>query len=151
MFVCHGNICRSPMAEYVLKDLLANQGLLADYQVASSATSREALNHPVHHQTRQTLKAAGVACPPRRAVQFKQMDYTDYDHIVVMDQHNYKNLLAIIGSDSAGKVRRLLSYAGEERDVLDPWYTGDFDTTYQDVVKGCQALLAQLISSSDEE
>ena len=128
LFICHGNICRSPMAEFVMKKLVSDAGLTARFQIASAATSTEeiwnGIGNPVY--------------PPAKA------DYAEYDYLIGMDSANIRNMLRIFGGDPEGKVAKLLSYAGSERDISDPWYTGEFGTTYNDVLEGCTAFLRYL-------
>ncbi len=143
MFVCHGNICRSPMAEFVLKDMVKKLGIAEKFQIASSATSREEIGNPVHPGTKKKLKEYGISTDGKYAIQFTKQDYQTYDYILLMDTWNVKNLNRIIGSDSLGKVKKLLDFAGGG-DIADPWYTGNFDDTYRDVVAGCQGLLKHL-------
>ena len=148
MFVCHGNICRSPMAEFVFKDLIKKRGLEAKYLVQSSATSTEEIwgdvGNPVYPPAREELKKHGIDCSGKRAVQVTRADYEKYDLLVVMDSNNVRNLMRIIGSDPEDKVHKLLSFAGRSDDVSDPWYTRDFTTCYNDILKGCEALLEKL-------
>lgn len=139
LFVCHGNICRSPMAEFVMKDLIKKAGI--DAFVASAATSTEEIGNPVHRGTRAKLGEYGISTEGKYAVQLTKADYEKYDYIVGMDSYNIRNILRIIGSDPEGKVSKLLSFAGDGGDIADPWYTGNFDDTYRDVLKGCKALL----------
>lgn len=139
MFVCHGNICRSPMAEFVMKDLATSQGLGDRFQIASRATSTEEIGNPVHPGTRKALQKRGITCNGKHAAQLKASDYDQYDLFIGMDAHNLKNMLRIFGGDPENKVRLLLN-----RDVADPWYTGDFETTYRDVLSGCQQLMQML-------
>ena len=143
MFVCHGNICRSPMAEFVLKDMVKKLGKEDEFYIRSSATSREEIGNPVHHGTKKKLKEYGISTEGKYAVQFTKQDYSTYDYILLMDNWNVKNLNRIIGSDSLGKVSKLLDFAGGG-DIADPWYTGNFDDTYRDVVAGCEGLLKHL-------
>ena len=138
MFVCHGNICRSPMAEFVMKDLVKESSL--DFYIASSATSREEIGNDVHYGTKRKLREVGIPFGPREAIQLTAKDYKNYDYIIGMDTMNIRNILRIIGSDPQEKVYKLLDFCGGG-DVADPWYTGDFDVTYRDVVRGCKALL----------
>ncbi len=145
LFVCHGNICRSPMAEYVFADLARKRGLAERFVVASAATSTEELGQPVHPGTRRVLTAHAVACPPRKARQMTATDYARYDLLVCMDNRNLANMRRIVGGDPESKMHRLLDYTTQPRDVDDPWYTGDFDTTYADAVNGCEALLTHLL------
>ena len=144
LFVCHGNICRSPMAECVLQDMLAKRGLARQFEVASAATSTEEIGNPVHHGTLQVLRRQGITGCDHRAVQMTQADYDHYDLIVGMDSANLRNILRITGGDVKGKVCRLLDFTTAPRDIADPWYTGDFDATFRDVHAGCNALLKGL-------
>ena len=144
LFVCHGNICRSPMAEFVMKKLVKDNGLEREFEIASAATSREELGNPVYPPARRKLAEHGVSCSGETARQMTRADYDYYDHIVIMDGNNAHNILYIIGDDPDRKVHLLMEYAGERRDVADPWYTGDFEATWQDVNKGCKALLRSL-------
>ncbi len=143
MFVCHGNICRSPMAEFVLKDMVKKLGIAEKFDIKSSATSREEIGNPVHPGTKKKLKEYGIFTDGKYAVQFTKADYETYDYILLMDSWNVKNLNRIIGSDSLGKVKKLLNFAGGG-DIADPWYTGNFDDTYRDVLAGCNGLLKHL-------
>lgn len=145
LFICHGNICRSPMAEYVMKDLVKKSGYEDDFYIASAATSTEEIGNHIHYGTRTKLREVGVPTDNRVAVQMRRSDYDKYDYIIGMDQWNYKNILRIVGDDRDGKVSLLLEFAGSSRDIADPWYTGNFDQTYEDVLEGCEALLHQLI------
>ncbi len=148
MFICHGNICRSPMAEFVFKDLLKKRGLEDKYLVQSSATSTEEIwgdvGNPVYPPAREELKKHGIDCSGKHAVQVTRADYEKYDLLVVMDSNNVRNLLRIIGSDPEDKVHKLLSFAGRSNDVSDPWYSRDFATCYNDILDGCAALLNHL-------
>lgn len=139
LFVCHGNICRSPMAEFVMKDLLSKEGIEA--YVASAATSTEEIGNPVHRGTRAKLGQYGISTEGKYAVQLTKSDYGKYDYLIGMDTYNIRNMLRILGGDPEGKVCKLLSFAGEDGDIADPWYTGNFDDTYDDVLKGCRALI----------
>lgn len=145
MFVCHGNICRSPMAEFVFKDLLEKRHLEDQFSVVSSATSREEIGHPVHPGTRKILSQHGISCEGKSSLQFMKKDYDHYDMIVCMDDYNIKNLLRIIGEDKQGKISKLMDFTEQPKDIEDPWYSGDFDETYADVKKGCEALLDYLL------
>ena len=129
LFVCLGNICRSPMAEFVFRDMVQKQELGDRFSVASAATSTEELGNPVHPGTQRRLGR----------------DYQRYDYLIGMEQRNLSGMLRILGSDPAGKVHRLLDFTDRPRDIADPWYTGDFDRTYDDVVEGCRGLLAHLL------
>ena len=143
MFVCHGNICRSPMAEFVLKDMVTKRGVSHQFLIASSATSREEIGNPVHQGTKKKLSEYGISTDGKYAIQFTKEDYHSYDFIIAMDSYNIKNLLRIIGQDHAHKVHKLLDFA-DGGDIADPWYTDNFDATYRDVVKGCDGFLRHL-------
>ncbi len=144
MFVCHGNICRSPMAEFVLKDMVAKRGLGDEFYIESAATSTDEIGNPPHPGTVRMLKAAHISCKGKRARQLRSSDYGHFDLFVGMDEANVRNMRRMLKGDPAGKVYKLLEFAGSGRDVADPWYTGDFDATYRDVVDGCVGLLAWL-------
>lgn len=143
LFVCHGNICRSPMAEFVMKDLV-HKTKLEDVYIASAATSTEEIGNPVHHGTRRKLAGYGISVDGKYAVQMTRSDYDKYDYIIAMDSMNVRNIMRIIGNDPEEKVRKLLSFAGDSGDIADPWYTGNFDDTYDDVYMGCMALLNEI-------
>ena len=147
LFVCHGNICRSPMAEFVMKDMVQKAGLERHFVIASAATSTDEIGSPVHHGTRAKLREAGISCAGKTARQITRRDYDEYDLIIGMDKANLRNLRHICNNDPDGKIRLLLEYAGQSREVADPWYTGDFDATYDDVVAGCTGLLYHLLES----
>lgn len=144
MFVCHGNICRSPMAEFVLKDMVKRQGLSDRFMIASSATSTEEIGNPVHRGTKKKLAEHGISVDGKYAIQLKKSDYENYDYILAMDSFNIKNIMRIIGQDTDKKVSRLLDFTDNPRDIADPWYTGNFDDTYNDVVEGCLAFLENI-------
>ena len=144
LFVCHGNICRSPMAEFVMKQYVKEAGLEKEFLIRSAATSREELGNPVYPPARRKLAGHGISCSGKTAVQMTAADYDRYDHIVIMDRNNKRNIMRIIGCDPEGKVRLLMEYTGRTRDVADPWYTGDFEQTWQDITEGCRALLNAL-------
>lgn len=141
LFVCHGNICRSPMAEFVFRDMVTKQGLGDVFEIASAATSTEEIGNPVHYGTRNKLKEFGISTDKKRAVQLKKSDYTYYDYIIGMDQRNISNIFRMFGISDDPKVFRLLDITEKPRDIADPWYTGNFDITYDDVYEGCLALL----------
>lgn len=141
LFVCHGNICRSPMSEFVLRDMVEKQGRGDEFFIRSCATSNEEIGNQVHYGTKRKLGEAGISCEGKTAVQMTKSDYDKYDYIIAMDENNIRNIMRIIKSDPSNKVSLLLDFAGEHRGIADPWYTGDFDATYRDVVKGCMALL----------
>ncbi len=144
MFVCHGNICRSPMAEFVLKDMVRRNGVEDKFYIASSATSREEIGNGVHYGTRKKLKEFGISTDGKVAVQLTENDYDEYDYIIGMDSYNIRNIFRIVGDDYKHKVYKLLNFAGRDDDISDPWYTGNFDDTYNDVKEGCEALLKKL-------
>ena len=144
LFVCHGNICRSPMAEFVMKHLVREAGLADKILVESKALHRDEIGSDTHRGTREVLRAHSIPFERRRATLMTAADYSAFDIIIGMDTENMNDLDRLTGSDPDGKVRRLLSYIGEERDVADPWYTGNFDITYRDVDAGCRALLQEL-------
>lgn len=138
LFVCHGNICRSPMAEFVMKYLTAGRD---DFYISSAATSTEEIGNEVHYGTVNILKKKGVPNPGHRAVQLTKADYDKYDYLIGMDSWNIRNILRITDGDFKNKVHKLLDFTSRGGDISDPWYTGDFDTTYNDVLEGCTALL----------
>ena len=145
LMVCHGNICRSPMAEYVMKDLVKKSGYEDEFYIASAATSTEEIGNHIHYGTRTKMRKVGIPTDNRVAVQMRRSDYEKYDYIIGMDHWNYKNILRIIGEDTEGKVSLLLEFAGSSRDIADPWYTGNFDQTYEDILEGCEALLHTIL------
>ncbi|MBE7046593.1 MAG: low molecular weight phosphotyrosine protein phosphatase [Ruminococcaceae bacterium] len=149
MFVCHGNICRSTMAEFVMKDMIKKEGLSDKVYVASSATSREEIGNPVHYGTRNKLREHGISTDGKYAVQLTKNDYKEYDYILGMDSYNIRNILRITDGDPEGKVSKLLDLTSG-RDIADPWYTGNFDETYDDVVEGCEALLKKIQEKIDK-
>ncbi len=140
MFVCHGNICRSPMAEFLMKQLVKEKGEEKDYIIESSATSSEELGNPVHYGTRKILFGKGIDCSNKRATKLKASDYQKYDFFICMDSRNLVNMLKIFGNDDYNKCRLLLDFTKNSRDVLDPYWTGDFNATLKDVEKGVLAL-----------
>ena len=148
LFVCHGNICRSPMAEFIFKNMLAEQGLEWKYEVSSSATSTEEIwggvGNLVYPPARAELQKHGIDCGGKRAVQLKKSDYDKYDLLICMDSRNVINAKRIIGDDPENKLKKLMDYTSHGGDVADPWYTDRFDVTYKDVFEGCEALLAAL-------
>jgi protein-tyrosine phosphatase len=145
LFVCLGNICRSPMAEYVMKDLVAKRGLSDHFLIDSAATSTEEIGNGVHRGTRGKLHQMGIYCGDHRAVQMRRSDYEKYDYLIGMETWNLRNMLRIVGQDPEGKICRLLDFGERPRDIADPWYTGNFDETYEDVVEGCEALLNHIL------
>lgn len=141
LFICHGNICRSTMAEYVMKHLVKTAGLESEFFIDSAATSTEEIGNGVHHGTRRKLREAGIPCGDHRARQMTRIDYEKFDLLIGMDRANLRNMGRICGGDRDGKLRLLLQYTGSGRDIADPWYTGNFDATYEDILAGCTALL----------
>ena len=150
LFVCHGNICRSTMAQYVFEDMVRRQGLSDCFAVDSAATSREEIGNGVHPGTRRKLAEMGIPCGDHRARQVTKADYDDYDYLLIMDANNRRNLMRIIGTDSENKVHRLLDYSGQPRDIADPWYTGNFDITYDDIAEGGKDFLQYLTGRRSE-
>ena len=145
LFVCHGNICRSPMAEFVMKDLVEKAGLGERLYIESAATSREEIGNPVYPPARRKLAEHGIGCEGHAARQITARDYQDFDLLIAMDSANLRNMRRFYGGDPAGKIHMLLDYAGRPgEEVADPWYTGDFQATWQDVSAGCAGLLKQL-------
>lgn len=148
LFVCHGNICRSPMAEFIFKDLVRKCGRAEEFEVASCATSREEIwngvGNPVYPPARDELAKHGIGCAGKRAVQLTKADYNHYDLLIGMDENNIRNMMRILGADPEGKVRKLMDYTGRGGDVADPWYSDRFDIAYRDIEEGCKALLEHL-------
>ena len=148
LFVCHGNICRSPMAEFIFKDVVQKNGLLDQFYIASAATSSEeiwnGIGNPVYPPARRELAKHNISCDGKRAVQLQKSDYDKYDYLIGMEERNRINMLRILGGDPDNKVSLLLDYASEHGNIADPWYTGDFKTTYDDIVRGCEGLLDYL-------
>ncbi len=144
LFVCHGNICRSPMAEFVMKHLVEKAGLADDYDIASAATSTEEIGNSVYPPARRKLAEHGIDCQGKRARQLTRGDYSRYDLLVGMDGQNMRNMLRICGGDPQGKLRMFMDFTRRPGDVADPWYTGDFEATWRDVLEGCQGLLQHL-------
>lgn len=149
MFVCHGNICRSPMAEFILKNMVKQKGLQENFAICSSATSTEEIwngvGNPVYPPARAVLESHGIDPTSKRAVQLNKSDYEKYDLFIGMDSANIRNMRRIFGGDSKGKIHKLMEYTHSTADVSDPWYTRDFDRCYNDIYKGCKALLKSLI------
>lgn len=148
MFVCHGNICRSPMAEFIFRDLLKKQGIEGEFSVSSSATSTEEIwgdvGNPVYPPARDELEKHGISCRGKRAVQLKKSDYDKYDLFIAMDSMNVRNIGRIFGTDPENKVHKLMDYTDRSGDVSDPWYSGRFDVAYRDIYDGCAGLLERL-------
>ena len=145
LFICHGNICRSPMAEFLLKDMVAKRGITSQFDIASAATSREEIGNPVHHGTRKKLAQFGISVAGKTARQMTRRDYENYDYIIAMDRNNLRNIDRIIGRDDYNKVSLLLDFAGRNgQSIADPWYTGDFDITYDVIKQGLDGFLEYL-------
>jgi len=145
LFVCHGNICRSPMAEFVMKEMVKNSGLQERIYIESAATSTEELGNPVYPPARKIMAQHGIDCKNKTARQITRADYDNFDYIVAMDEYNIRNMRRFFGNDPENKVSLLLSWANENREVADPWYTGDFEAIWRDVNLGCKALLEQIL------
>ena len=141
LFVCHGNICRSPMCEFVMKELVRRAVRDAEFVIDSKACRTDEIGSDAHPGTQRMLRAKGIPFTPRAARLIRREDYDAYDFIIAMDDENMRDLRRLMKGDPEGKCHLLLSLAGEEREVADPWYTGNFEATYQDAVKGCKALL----------
>lgn len=149
LMVCHGNICRSTMAESVLTHLVKQRGLFDCFEINSAATSREEIGNPPHYGTVGKLKQVGIPVVPHRALQMTITDYEYYDYLIGMDTANIRNMNRIAGGDPQGKIYKLPSFAGQSKDIADPWYTGNFDETYNDVLEGCEAFIEFLIRNNE--
>ncbi len=146
LFVCHGNICRSPMAEFVMKDMVKKQGCADKFEIASAATSTEELGNPVYPPARRKLMEHSISCDGKTARQMTKNDYDYYDYIIAMDRNNIRNMKKFVGDDPDNKVSLLMYHTNRPGDVRDPWYTDDFEETWKDVNEGCSALLNELES-----
>ena len=144
LFVCHGNICRSPMAEFVMKDIVRKAGRETAFCIESAATSTEEIGNDVYPPARRKLAEHGISCLGKTARQMTRRDYERFDLLVGMDSWNIRNMKVICGGDPEGKIHMLLDFTNRPGDVADPWYTGDFEATWRDVLDGCQCLLKQL-------
>lgn len=149
LFICHGNICRSPMAEFIFKDLIQKRGVANQFFIASAATSTEEIGNPVYPPAKRKLAEHGISCEGKRARQMKREDYKEYDLLIGTEQINIRNMERIAGGDPDAKMHRLLDYSTRPRDISDPWYTGDFERAYRDILEGCEALLDYLMKESD--
>ena len=149
LFVCLGNICRSPMAEFVMKDLVKKAGLASQFHIESAATSREEIGNPVYPPARRKLAEHGISCDGHAARQLTNQDYDAYDLLIGMDSANLQDMYRICGGDYSGKVSLLMDHTDHPRDVADPWYTEDFDATWRDVLEGCQGLLDSIIRKEE--
>lgn len=141
LFICHGNICRSTMAQFVFQDMVNKKGLTEHFHIDSAATSREEIGSGPHYGTIQKMREEKIPVLPHRAVQMTKRDYREYDYLLGMDQWNIRNMQRIAGGDPDGKIHKLLDFVDCPRDIADPWYTGNFDQTYKDVLEGCESLL----------
>ncbi len=145
LFVCHGNICRSPMAEFIMKKMVEEAHLSDQFYIASAATSTEEIGNSVYPPARQKLAEHGISCKGKTARQLTRRDYADYDLLIGMDTYNIRNMKRICGGDEEGKIHMLLDYTNRPGDVADPWYTDNFDATYRDCIEGCQGLLRSIM------
>ena len=143
LFICHGNICRSPMAEFIMKDLVGKAGLAERYEIASAATSTEEIGNPVYPPARRELASHGISCKGKTARQITRRDYEDYDYLIAMEQYNLRNIRRIIPEDPEGKISLLMAHTGSGEDIEDPWYTGNFSGVYRQIERGCRALLEE--------
>lgn len=145
LFICHGNICRSPMAEFILKDMVAKIGIEDKFHIESRATSSEEIyrgvGNPVYPPAKKELSAHGISCEGKRAKQLVKSDYDSFDYLIGMEEVNIRNMKRILGNDELGKMHKLLEYAGSDRDIADPWYSGNFEKTFSDIVEGCNGFL----------
>ena len=147
LFVCHGNICRSPMAEFVMKKMVKDAGREAQFEIASAATSTEEIGNPVYPPARRILAEHGISCAGKTARQMTRQDYDYFDQIIAMDRNNLRNLKRMFGEDTQHKISLLMDYTHRPGDVADPWYTGDFEATWRDVWDGCKGLLKNVMKS----
>ena len=145
LFVCHGNICRSPMAEYIFRDLVNKRGISRKFKIASAATSMEEIGNPIYPPAKRKLAEHGIQAEGHRARRMERRDYQEYDYLIGMERYNIRNMMRILGSDPQDKVSRLLDHSKRPRDIDDPWYSGDFETAYQDILEGCECLLKEII------
>lgn len=149
LFICHGNICRSTMCQFVFQHIVNQSGLIDHFLIDSAATSTEEIGNPPHRGTVMKMREEGIPVLEHRARQITWSDYGKYDYIIGMDTWNMRNINRMLKGDPDGKVYKLLTFAGSDRDIADPWYTGDFDATYEDVKEGCDGLLAHLRKSGN--
>lgn len=148
LFVCHGNICRSPMAEFIMKKLVENARRQGDFHIASAATSTEELGNSVYPPARRKLAEHGISCDGKTARQLTRRDYDEYDMLIGMDSYNIRNMKRMCGGDPDGKIHLLMDFTNRPGEVADPWYTGDFSATYRDCMEGCEGLLRRLTDVS---
>ena len=151
LFVCHGNICRSPMAEFCMKDMVKKAGLSDKFELASAATSTEEIGNPVYPPAKDTLSKHGISCAGKTARQMTKADYEYYDYIIAMDRFNLKNMKRFTGTDERKKVSLMMDYTDRCGDVADPWYTGDFETTWNDICEGCRGLLDMVYRNGSKD
>ena len=147
LFVCHGNICRSPMAEFMMKDLVRKAGREKEFHIESAATSTEEIGNEVYPPAKRKLAEHDIGCKGKTARQMNRRDYDRFDLLIGMDSWNFRNMNRICGGDPEEKIHLLMDFTDEPRDVADPWYTGDFEATWRDLLEGCQCLLEQCLSS----
>lgn len=146
LFVCHGNICRSPMAEFIMEDIVKKFGFSDCFEISSAATSTEEIGNPIYPPARKILSENGIFCTKRTARQICPSDYLHYDMIIGMDRYNIKNMMRIFGDDPLCKIHLLMDFTDKKGDVSDPWYTDDFETAYNDISAGCNALFEYLMT-----
>ena len=144
LFICHGNICRSPMAEFFMKDLVEKEGMAEHFHIESAATSTEEIGNPVYPPARRKLSEHGISCQGHAARQIRHEDYDKFDFIIGMDEANIRNMRRFFGSDSENKISLLMDYTDTPGNVADPWYTGDFEKTWQDIDRGCRGLFKEI-------
>lgn len=149
LFCCHGNICRSPLAEYLFRDKIEKLGCGNQFHIASAATSTEELGNPPHHGTQKILSDLGISCYGKRAVQIRKKDYDAYDYIIGMDDRNIQNMKRIFGEDTQHKIYKFLDFTDEPRNIADPWYTGNFMRTYEDILEASEAFWQYLLKNHE--
>ncbi|MDD2981179.1 MAG: low molecular weight phosphotyrosine protein phosphatase [Hespellia sp.] len=147
LFICHGNICRSPMAEFIMKDMIQKRGLTNQFHIASAATSMEEIGNPVYPPARSELAKHGITVSAKCAIRLERSDYKKYDYLIGMEKRNITNMMRILGTDPECKVHRLLDFVSRPRDISDPWYSGKFGLTYDDIKEGCEALLLHILKT----